>query len=85
MERSTLQPRKDTNYSNTFNKMIRSFPPSNSLSETHFFMRFRKRIDSFADFECKKMGRTFLCIPLLLAITKEDYFFQVTDLQPFKP
>ena len=27
------------------------------------------------------MGRTFWCIPLLLVITKEDYFFQVTDLQ----
>lgn len=49
-----------------------------------FFMRFRKRIDSFSDFEYKKMGRTFLCIPLLLVITKEDYFFQVTDLQFWK-
>ena len=49
-----------------------------------FFMRFRKRIDSFSDFECKKMGRTFSRIPFLYFM-EEDYFFQVTDLQPFKP
>jgi hypothetical protein len=29
-------------------------------------MRFRKRIDSFSGFECKKMGRTFSSIPIFI-------------------
>ena len=84
MERGTLEPRKDTNYSNTFNKMIRSFPPSDSLSETRFFYTFPKENRLFfEEFDYKKNGTHFFVHPIGF-LKQEGYFFQVTDLQFWK-
>ena len=65
--------------------MAKIYKYSDSLSETHFFYAFPKENLLFLqNLITKKWDALFLCIPLLLVITKEVYFFQVTDLQSWK-
>ena len=81
LEKKYIATKKRYELLKHFQENDKKLLPSDSLSETHFFLCVSERESIvFAEFDYKKNGTHIFVHPIGF-LKQEGYFFQVTDLQ----